>query len=546
MATVQRGDSHDDRQASGGEILEKGSAPACVDENPPADDNDTEPKSFSKIVFVLITLALMSAIFLAALDDQPSLTWPTSQQLTRFFVAIVIPTITTDFGSIANVSWYGGAYSLTKMAFQPTFGRAYYLWKLKTVFLASIALFVIGSIISAVSPNSSVLIFGRAVQGLGSAGLFSGALTLASFAVSKKKLPLFISILSSMYAAASVLGPIIGGYVTGSHLSWRFCFWINLQTTRTSLVDKLLGFDPVGTVLLVGALTTLVLALQWGGSQLPWSSHQVLGTLIASAALVFLFAVVQVKLKERALIPVRVLKQRTVAISCVVAMLQTMAITTLTYYLPFYFQATKGLSPSQGGTYLLALAVPNSFFSIISGTAVTMAGYYVPWLMLGGSVFSVGSALLSTLNQASPVREIVGYEILASAGFGFGVQLPLVAMQNVLPRSDIPTANALYPFFQALGTTLGLATSQAIFASTLRSTLAASLPQETVQLVLDAGAAAVHTGGIPADLVALVADGYRKAVQDALYQSVASAGLTFFFSWFIEWKPMSELSEAME
>ncbi|KAI0198105.1 MFS general substrate transporter [Astrocystis sublimbata] len=511
------------------------------------DADHPPPTKQSKAVFIVITLALMSAIFLAALDVN--------------ILSIVIPTITTEFGSIDNVSWYGAAYSLTKMAFQPTFGKAYYLWPLKFVFLFSLALFSVGSVISAVAPNSPILIFGRAIQGTGSAGLFSGALTLAAFAVSKKRIPFYTSLLSSMYAVASLLGPIIGGYVTQSHLSWRFCFWINLpiaavpatiitifyaepkrETTKAKFVDKLAGFDPIGTALLVGAITTLVLALQWAGTQFPWSIPRVWATLVASAVLVGLFIVAQVKLKERALIPMRILTQRTVALSCAISWLQIMAVTALTYYLPFYFQASKGFSPSQGGTYLLALAVPNSFFSIISGAAVTLKGLYTPWIMLGGGLLSVGSGLLSTLNQNSGDPEIVGYQILASAGFGFGVQLPLVAMLDVLPQADIPTANALYPFFQALGTSLGLAISQTIFASTLTRILALDLPPDAVRSVLDAGAAAVNSGGIPADLVPLVSDAYRRAVQDALYQSVASAGLTVVLGSLLTWKITSDVS----
>ncbi|KAI8946179.1 hypothetical protein F4801DRAFT_583659 [Xylaria longipes] len=114
-----------------------------------------------------------------------------------------------------------------------------------------------------------------------------------------------------------------------------------------------------------------------------------------------------------------------------------MAVTALTYYLPFCFQASKGPSLSEGGTYLLALAVPNSFFSIICGAAMTMTGFYTPWPMVGGNLFSIGSSLLFTLDQSSGTPKIVGYWFLANACFGFGVQLPLMAMQNVLPQADV-------------------------------------------------------------------------------------------------------------
>lgn len=86
-----------------------------------------------------------------------------------------------------------------------------------------------GSIICAVAPSSSVLIFGRAIQGCSTAGVFTGGLVIAGYVVSKQKVPLFISFISTMFMVASIVGPVLGGIFTESSLTWRFCFWINLR-----------------------------------------------------------------------------------------------------------------------------------------------------------------------------------------------------------------------------------------------------------------------------------------------------------------------------
>jgi MFS family permease len=128
------------------------------------------------------------------------------------------------------------------MVFQPSFGRLCSLFPLKLVFYFSNALLVIGSIIGATAPTSEVLIVGRAVQGWGGAGIFASTLTLYSFVVSKKQMPLFVSVLGSIYIVASILGPVIGGVFAGSYLTWRFCFWINLREWYIFM----LGVQPIG------------------------------------------------------------------------------------------------------------------------------------------------------------------------------------------------------------------------------------------------------------------------------------------------------------
>lgn len=115
------------------------------------------------------------------------------------------------------------------MALQPTFGRLYAAFPLKVVFCAAIGLFGAGSAVCAAAPTSAVLVAGRAVQGAGVAGTMAGGLTLCTYVVSRRRLPLFVAAIGSVYALASVLGPVLGGAFAESHLTWRFCFWINLR-----------------------------------------------------------------------------------------------------------------------------------------------------------------------------------------------------------------------------------------------------------------------------------------------------------------------------
>ena len=147
-----------------------------------------------------------------------------------------IPRITTQFHSLNDIGWYGSAYLLTQMALQPTYGRLYTFFDIKTVYLASLTIFEIESIICATAPSSIVFIVGRAISGVGASNIFSGSLTIDGHLVPLEKRSMYMSVITSMYGVASVGGPLLGGLFTDSKaLGWRFCFWINLRERRTSL-----------------------------------------------------------------------------------------------------------------------------------------------------------------------------------------------------------------------------------------------------------------------------------------------------------------------
>jgi MFS family permease len=144
--------------------------------------------------------------------------------------ATAIPQITSDFHSLNDIGWYGSSYLIAQMALLPTCGRLYTFYNIKWVYCTSLAVFEIGSIIAAVAPNSAALIIGRAVSGLGAAGLVSGTTTILSYCVPLKKQAMLSPIVLGMFNVGSAVGPLVGGSITDNKkLTWRFIFWINLR-----------------------------------------------------------------------------------------------------------------------------------------------------------------------------------------------------------------------------------------------------------------------------------------------------------------------------
>ena len=168
-----------------------------------------------------------------------------------------MPRITTDFNDLSLVGWYGSSYFLTLMAFQPALGQLCTLFPIKIVYLISIVIFEVGSVISAAAPNAVAFIVGRLISGAAGGGLWCGTLTLIAQAVPARKRHMYVSIVTSMYGVASFAGPIVGGVVTDSPtLTWRFCFWINLRKCRvwSKLAEKIITRSQPSALLLLSLL----------------------------------------------------------------------------------------------------------------------------------------------------------------------------------------------------------------------------------------------------------------------------------------------------
>ncbi|KAL9105783.1 MAG: hypothetical protein Q9227_009085 [Pyrenula ochraceoflavens] len=264
-----------------------------------------------------LVVALMLAIFLVGLDMS--------------IIATAIPTITKDFHSVDQVGWYGSAFFMCLAMFQGVWGKAYKYFAQKIVFLSCIFIFEVGSLVVALAPNSVAVVAGRAVQGLGGAGITSGCYLIATYVVKPSHLPTVMGLFGAIWACASVLGPVLGGVFT-QDITWRWCFWINLPLGGVAFVvisfffktpphSRLSRappwrkwpreFDVLGVILGLGAWICLLLVLQNGGTEHAWDSSFSIGLLVGFWLLVAAFIVAEWKQGDTAMIPKRILKNHT-------------------------------------------------------------------------------------------------------------------------------------------------------------------------------------------------------------------------------------------
>lgn len=318
------------------------------------------------------------------------------------------------------------------------------------------------------------------------------------------------------------------------------CFWINLpiggvasafvvfffstpdhgKPVRARLREKVLQMDFGGTLLLLGAVICFLLAMQWAGITKSWSSSDVIGTLVGAALLTVVFVLVEVWLKERATLNMRLLTAKPISL----LMLQQTCICStffvLLYYLPIYFQAVSGTSPAQSGVRIIPLLATSSVFALVSGVIISTTGEFQLVMIAGNTLVTIGCALTYTLKVDAPARQWIGYQIPSGVGLGLSVQIAIIVCQALVDISDLATVSAIALFFQLLAGAIWLSIAQVLFGNRLLRALTASFGTDRAQSLFSAGPDGMRALLNPAELKIAIG-AYMDGLRDAYAVSLA-------------------------
>ncbi|KAJ5765323.1 hypothetical protein N7520_004882 [Penicillium odoratum] len=506
------------------------------------DISDEEIEYPSTIKFMPILIGLCFQSFCIALDNT--------------ILATAVPKITEQFNSLEDISWYASAYLLTSCAVTLPFGKIYTYYSTKRTYMIALALFEIGSLACAATPTSKGLIFGRAIAGIGSGGLSPGALLVLVNSVPLHRRALYFGIIGSISGIATVTGPLLGGLLT-DHLSWRWCFYINLplgaitwifiaiffkdvkprKTIESGWMDKVKRMDPVGILLFIPAIISILLALQWGGTTYEWGNLRIIVLFVLFFVLAIGWCYVQHWRQEEATVPPRLLTNRNVLGAVIHATFLGGSFFVFGYYLPIWFQAIEQVSASESGINNLPMVVSMIVCSALGGLLVNLIGYYTPLMYVGSALLTIGAGLCTTLHVHSGSGTWIGYQVIIGIGAGVGFQQCMNCLQTVLPLEDIPIGSAIITFAQSLSAALFISIAQTVFQNQLVASITEYAPTVSPRAVIEAGAAhlshKISNQTLPSVLYA-----YNLAVTRTFYVSLVAGTFSFVGAGLVQWKSM--------
>jgi EmrB/QacA subfamily drug resistance transporter len=423
---------------------------------------------FTHRQIITILAGLMMGMFLAALDQT--------------IMATSTRTIADDLNGFDMQAWVTTAFLITSTISTPLYGKLSDIYGRRPYFLFAIAIFVVGSILCGLAQSMYELAAFRAIQGIGAGGLMSLALAIIGDIVPPRERAKYQGFFLAVFGTASVIGPILGGFFAGADKilwvdGWRWVFYLNVPVGIAAMivVARVLHLPhtrinhridwPGALALIVGLVPLLTVAEQgrgWG-----WDSPRAILCYAVGAIGLVAFGFAERVYKDEAMLPLRLFRNRTVAVGSISSTIVGMAMFGGLMTVPLYLQIVKGSTPTVAGLQMIPFVVGIMAGSITAGQLIARTGRYRIFPIIGSTLMLAALGLFATIGADTPLWKTMLIMVLMGLGLGGNMQPMITAVQNAVSPREIGVATSSVTFFRSMGGTLGTA----VFLSVLFNVL---------------------------------------------------------------------------
>lgn len=494
--------------------------------------------------------ALMVAMMLASLD--------------QMIFGTALPTIVGELGGMDHMSWVITAYLLAETVMLPIYGKLGDLIGRKHLFIGALVIFLVGSVIGGLAHTMTLLIAGRAVQGIGAGGLMILSQAIIADIIPARERGRYMGVMGGVFGLSAVLGPLLGGWFTEG-IGWRWAFWMNLPLGLLAIAvawkfiqipalpKQQVRWDYLGTVFMIVASVSLILFTTWGGSTYEWSDPVIIG-LIATCLVA---AVVLVFVESRAedpLIPLQFFRNRNFTLTTLAGLVLGIAMFGVLGYLPTYMQMVSGISATEAGYMMIPMMVGMMGCSIWSGQLVTRTGAYRHFPIIGLIITFGSMFLFHSLTADTPLWKLGAYLFIFGIGLGLTMQILILIVQNTLPLEVVGTATSVNNFFRQIGASIGTALVGGIFVGNLNdllterlSAMAAQQPAGQQEIMVETNEvtpALVHQ--MPDALREIFVSSYNDALTPVFVVLMPLVAAAFALVLFIKHEPLRNTTRVLE
>ncbi|MFF5290940.1 MDR family MFS transporter [Paractinoplanes globisporus] len=401
---------------------------------------------------------LMMGMFLAALDQT--------------IMATATRTIADDLRGFDLQAWATTAFLITSTISTPLYGKLSDIYGRRPFFLFAIGIFVVGSMLCGLSQNMYELAAFRAIQGIGAGGLMSMALAIIGDIVPPRERARYQGFFLAVFGTASVIGPLLGGFFAGQDsilgiTGWRWIFYLNVPVgiAAMAVVARVLHLPhhrtdhridwPGAVALIVGLVPLLTVAEQ--GRDWGWDSPRAFACYIIGALGIAAFLWAERAYGDEALLPLRLFRNRTVAVGSISSTIIGMAMFGGLLTVPLYLQIVKGSTATEAGLQMIPFVIGIMAGSIAAGQLIARTGRYRIFPIIGSTLMVAALALFAMIGADTPLWKTMLIMVLMGLGLGGNMQPMITAVQNAVNPREIGVATSSVTFFRSMGGTLGTA-----------------------------------------------------------------------------------------